>query len=109
MTSPDSTDFTLGVVGAGLMGGGIAQVAAQAGIRTLLFDTQIGASVRGKQNIAAMLQRLAAKGKMSDEAVTKALDNVQPVDTLTKVCLARDRIAVDGLGLVAGDRGLEAR
>ena len=82
MISSDSTGFTLGVVGAGLMGGGIAQVTAQAGIRTLLFDAQAGAAAKAKQNIAATFQRLAAKGKMSGEAVAKALEQVQPVDTL---------------------------
>jgi len=82
MISPDSTDFTLGVVGAGLMGGGIAQVAAQAGIRVLLFDAQPGAAVKAKQNIAATFQRLADKGKMSAAAAAKALEQVQPVETL---------------------------
>ena len=82
MTSPDSQDFTLGVVGAGLMGGGIAQVAAQAGIRTLLFDAQSGAAAKAKQNIATTFQRLAAKGKMSGDASAKALEQVQPVETL---------------------------
>ncbi|MEO8103884.1 MAG: 3-hydroxyacyl-CoA dehydrogenase [Betaproteobacteria bacterium] len=82
MNAPESPGFTLGVIGAGLMGGGIAQVAAQAGIRTLLFDAQAGAAVKAKQNIAATFQRLAAKGRMSDDAVAKALQQVEPVESL---------------------------
>ena len=62
MTTPESKDFTLGVVGAGLMGGGIAQVAAQAGVRTLMFDAQPGATAKAKQSIGATFQRLMAKG-----------------------------------------------
>ena len=83
MSSPDSRDFTLGVVGAGLMGGGIAQVAALAGIRTLLFDAQSGAAERAKQQIAASLQRLASKGKLTDAAVAQALACLHPVNELT--------------------------
>lgn len=82
MIKPDAKDFTLGVVGAGLMGGGIAQVAAQAGIRTLLFDAQPGAASKAKQNIAVMLTKLAAKGKFTEAAANEALDCLQPVDTL---------------------------
>ena len=82
MITPDSTDFTLGVVGAGLMGGGIAQVAAQAGIRTLLFDAQAGAAIKARQNIAAVFERLVAKGKLSNEAAAAALAKIEPVDSL---------------------------
>ena len=84
MNSVDSKDFTLGVVGAGLMGGGIAQVAVQAGIRTLLFDAQPGAGAKAKQNISVVFQKLAAKGKLSDEAMRRTLELLQPVDTLNE-------------------------
>jgi len=80
--SVDSTNFTLGVVGAGLMGGGIAQVAAQAGVRTLLFDTQPGAAERTRQNIGATLNKLAAKGKLAEADIARALEHLQPVDSL---------------------------
>ena len=82
MTTPEAKDFTLGVVGAGLMGGGIAQIAAQAGIRTLMFDAQPGAAAKAKQSIGATFQRLLTKGKLTEEAVNLALDRLQPVDTL---------------------------
>lgn len=78
----ESNSFTLGVIGAGLMGGGIAQVAAQAGIRTLLFDTQPGAAARARQNIQATLDKLAARGKIAGMDVARALDCLQLADSL---------------------------
>jgi 3-hydroxybutyryl-CoA dehydrogenase len=80
--SVESAEFTLGVVGAGLMGGGIAQVAAQAGIRTLLFDALPGAAERARQNIGATLSKLAAKGKLTEADVARALEHLQLVDSL---------------------------
>lgn len=82
MNQVDSGSFTLGVVGAGLMGGGIAQVAAQAGIRTLLFDAQPGAAAHTRQNIGVMLDKLAAKGKLSEADVARAMEQLQPVESL---------------------------
>ncbi len=102
MSSPDSTDFVLGIVGAGLMGGGIAQVAAQAGIRTLLFDAQAGAAMQAKERIAATFQRLVAKGRMADEVAANALDLIQPVEGL-------DELAVCNIVIEAIIEDLEAK
>ncbi|MEP7155762.1 MAG: 3-hydroxyacyl-CoA dehydrogenase [Betaproteobacteria bacterium] len=71
------SQMTLGVVGAGLMGGGIAQVASQAGIRTLLFDAQEGAAARAREKIGVTLQRLVEKGKVTDSARNEALASLQ--------------------------------
>jgi 3-hydroxybutyryl-CoA dehydrogenase len=57
-------DAVIGVLGAGAMGAGIAQVAAQAGHRVLLADAQAGAVERALQRIATDLRALAAKGKV---------------------------------------------
>jgi 3-hydroxybutyryl-CoA dehydrogenase len=64
----DSTrsDLVAGVAGAGTMGRGIAQVLAQSGVRTLLFDAQAGAAQRGLDAIAQSLARLAEKGRVAD-------------------------------------------
>ena len=43
-TATDSPALTLGIAGAGAMGRGIAQIAAQAGVRVLLFDLAPGAA-----------------------------------------------------------------
>ena len=76
--------FTLGVVGAGLMGGGIAQVAAQAGIRTLLFDAQPDAAANAReQSIGATLNKLVSKGKITEvRMLLRALEHLKPADSL---------------------------
>lgn len=56
---------SLAVVGAGQMGGGIAQVAAQAGIRVALIDVNVEAAELGKQKIAAGLNRLVEKDRLT--------------------------------------------
>ncbi len=55
----------VGVVGAGAMGAGIAQVAAQAGHSVLLFDTAEGAAAKGKAGIEKALARRVAKGALA--------------------------------------------
>jgi 3-hydroxybutyryl-CoA dehydrogenase len=61
-------DFTseIGVIGAGAMGSGIAQVALQAGHKVILTDTQETALQQGRQNIEKGLAKLVEKGKMSE-------------------------------------------
>lgn len=56
----------IGVVGSGQMGGGIAQVAAAAGYAVLLFDAEPDRVVAARKRIEASLQKLAAKGKLSE-------------------------------------------
>jgi 3-hydroxybutyryl-CoA dehydrogenase len=57
----------IGVVGAGTMGCGIAQVAAQAGCQVLLVDALAGAAERGRTRIDAALGRLQDKAKVTAE------------------------------------------
>ncbi len=59
-----ATISRIGVVGAGQMGCGIAQVAAQAGCAVTLVDAQAGAAERGRARIDAALGRLVEKGKL---------------------------------------------
>ncbi len=56
----------IGVIGAGTMGSGIAQLAAKTGARTLLHDPIPEALERGAQRARDGLQKEAAKGKLSD-------------------------------------------
>jgi 3-hydroxybutyryl-CoA dehydrogenase len=53
------------VIGSGAMGSGIAQVAAQAGHRVLLYDAIEGAAERGRAGVLAALDRLVEKGRMA--------------------------------------------
>jgi 3-hydroxybutyryl-CoA dehydrogenase len=63
----DPRESLVGVVGAGTMGAGIAQVAAQAGHRVALFDAMEGAAERAVAGLAARFDSLAAKGKLTVE------------------------------------------
>ena len=58
------------VVGAGLMGGGIAQTCAQAGIEVLITDAAEQALDKAMQNIAWSVGKLVEKGKLSEDAGT---------------------------------------
>ena len=58
------SDTPVFVVGAGIMGAGIAQVAAQAGHPVQLFDARDGAADGARAKLASTLDGLAAKGKL---------------------------------------------
>jgi 3-hydroxybutyryl-CoA dehydrogenase len=64
---------TIGVVGAGTMGHGIAQVAAQSGYEVVLVDAAPAALERGRAQIGKGLERLVAKGKLVAEERDQAL------------------------------------
>ena len=83
------------VVGAGIMGAGIAQVAAQAGHEVLLFDARAGAAIEAHGKLAASLDALATKGKLKPEAVAATLKRIRPVASLAE---AADVVwvAIDG-------------
>ncbi|MGZ5157792.1 MAG: FAD-dependent oxidoreductase, partial [Caldimonas sp.] len=69
MTLDIGKDSPVLVVGAGIMGAGIAQVAAQAGHTVRLFDAREGAAAAACAKLATILDGLAAKGKLdADEA-----------------------------------------
>jgi 3-hydroxybutyryl-CoA dehydrogenase len=61
MTAPN----TIGVIGAGTMGNGIAQVCALAGMSVVMLDVDEKRVARGRQAIASGLERLVTKAKLS--------------------------------------------
>ncbi len=75
-------DTTVLVVGAGIMGAGIAQVAAQAGHPVMLFDMRAGAALDARDKLAASLQALVAKGKLQAEAVAQTLARIAAIESL---------------------------
>lgn len=77
--------MTIAVVGAGLMGGGIAQVSAVAGHDVILQDMSQESVTRGRDAIAASLSKFAAKGKLSDEAAQAALERITTTTDLDAV------------------------
>ncbi len=68
----------IGVVGAGSMGQGIAQVCASADYEVLLFDVDPLAIEKGIQNIARNFELAVAKGKLSEDKRMKALSRIKP-------------------------------
>jgi 3-hydroxybutyryl-CoA dehydrogenase len=75
----------IGVLGAGTMGAGIAQLAARSGARTLLHDPVPEALARGVQKVADGLAKEAAKGRLSEEQAADAEARLQPVDELAQL------------------------
>lgn len=73
---------SIGVVGAGAMGRGIAQVAAQAGHPVLLFDAVENFAAQAKEKLGESLGKLVAKGKFTNDEATAVLGNIQPVSSL---------------------------
>ena len=79
----------IGVIGAGAMGAGIAQIAAQAGHRVSLFDTRMGAADQAKAAIGETLAKLAAKGKIDVAESQAAAARIVAVHTLGDLVSAR--------------------
>jgi 3-hydroxybutyryl-CoA dehydrogenase len=73
---------TIGVVGAGTMGHGIAQVAAQSGFEVLLVDVMPEALQRGLAQIGKGFDRLVNKEKMTAEERAAALARIAPHDRI---------------------------
>jgi 3-hydroxybutyryl-CoA dehydrogenase len=73
---------TVGVVGAGAMGRGIAQIAAQAGSIVKLYDTQPQAVIKARDELFSQWDRLGEKGRMDSAAVQDCKQRVQPADSL---------------------------
>jgi 3-hydroxybutyryl-CoA dehydrogenase len=71
---------TVGVIGAGQMGAGIAQVSAAAGIRVLLADVGLERAQTGKAGIGKALDRLVAKEKIGRDDADALLGRIEPVD-----------------------------
>jgi 3-hydroxybutyryl-CoA dehydrogenase len=69
----------IGVIGAGQMGAGIAQVSAQAGYRVLLSDISLEAATKGRDGIAKALDRLVEKEKIAGADRDAAIALIEPV------------------------------
>src|SRR5207249_3502807 len=86
-------DLSLAVVGTGVMGRGIAQIAVQAGIRALLYDSRPGAAQDAK---------LAEKGRLERDALARAQANLVVADS-------RDSLASCPIVIEAIVEDLEAK
>ncbi len=92
---------TVGVIGAGQMGAGIAQVSAQAGYRVLLSDMDVERAEKGKAGIAKQLARAVEKEKIAADARDAALANIEcvggtdafaPCDLVIEAATEREQI-----------------
>ncbi|NPC58806.1 3-hydroxyacyl-CoA dehydrogenase [Caenimonas soli] len=77
------------VIGAGVMGIGIAQVAAQAGHRVFVFDQRDGAAAQAHTQLVDVLGRLASKGKITTAQAEASLTRLVPVESMREAATAR--------------------
>ena len=68
---------TICICGAGTMGGGIAQVSAQAGFRTILYDVNGDMVTKAAQKMQSDLELLTSKNKITDKQKNEALARLQ--------------------------------
>ena len=80
------------VVGSGVMGSGIAQVAARAGYRTELFDVAPGAAQRARERIAESLGRAVEKGRCTASERDEALARLSVAADLDAAAASADLI-----------------
>ena len=92
-------DLTVGVIGTGAMGRGIAQVAAAGGMQVLMADNRPGAAEEAREFIEKMLVRAAEKGSMTRDEATGAVNRIRivggPADM--KPCHAVIEVIVENL------------
>ena len=71
----------IGIVGAGMMGSGIAMVSARAGLDVALIDQNIKAAGQGKGKAAALLEARVKRQRMSKTEAQQILDRITPSDS----------------------------
>lgn len=88
----------IGILGAGTMGAGIAQVVAEAGIAAVMHDPVAGAYERAHERLSGFLARKVEKGQIDQETATASLARVSPaasVEELAAVDLLIEAIPED--------------
>ena len=73
----------VGVIGAGQMGGGIAEVCARAGVEVLVYDTTDALTKAGRDRIAQSLERGVSSGKLTEAERDRALGGLRFTTELT--------------------------
>lgn len=81
--------MTIGIIGSGAMGAGIAQVAAVAGHNVVVYDNNTAALDKAQKSLAGTLQKLQEKGKLSSAA-----------DVMARFTFASEVAAFAGCGLI---------
>lgn len=100
-----------GVVGAGQMGAGIAQVAALSGFDVVLCDLSMAALERGRQTISASLEKFVAKGKLEEAArvhtegrivTTMRLEDLSDCDLVVEAILEDEALKLELFSCLGG-------
>lgn len=87
--------FTVGVVGAGFMGSGIAESAARADFDVTLVDREAAAIERSRSHIQESLGKAASGGKMDEADIAPTLDRIAYANDL--VALAQSDLVVEAV------------
>ncbi len=82
MMADDLSNSTVLVAGAGTMGTGIAQVAAQSGHTVMLYDNREGAPDDALRSLEEMLQKLVNRGRVGQKDARNTLARIRPVQHL---------------------------
>ena len=92
---------TIGIIGSGLMGTGIAQVCAASGLKVIVRDIDQAALARSTQSIADSLTKLVARQKLTEDVKTAALAAITTTTDAAKLGTADFIIeaATENLGL----------
>ena len=87
MTNLDHNTI-VAVIGAGTMGAGIAQVAANAGHQVLLFDNNPGAAQLGIDGLVSGLARQVTRDKMTQTALEQLIARITPCEAIEQLSSA---------------------
>ncbi len=82
---PPVVSTPIGIMGAGTMGAGIAQVAAQAEHPVLLYDARAGAAAHAVRAISEVIGKLVGKGRLSAEQAVDTCARLRPVASLAEL------------------------
>lgn len=85
LPEPSSPNLVVGIVGCGVMGRGIAQIAALAGTTVWLNDTRAGAAEAARQALAGTFNMLTEKGKLQRDAADSAIARLHAGDDLKQL------------------------
>ncbi len=100
----DSQDQTIGVVGAGAMGRGIAQVAAGGGMDVVIFDIAEGAAEKARAFVQSMFERQVAKGRLGEDEAAAAVGRIRVASDVS--AFANADVVVEA---VAEDLGIKRK
>jgi 3-hydroxybutyryl-CoA dehydrogenase len=83
--APDSPDVVIGIIGCGVMGRGIAQIAAAGGTRVRLVDSREGAADAARAELQATFAKLVEKGKLDGDAAAAAGARLHPCKAIEEL------------------------